>query len=53
MLVVVLIFIVGMGGLTIEVAVTDGFTVLTALSLLVLALFAFGVVGALRTPPEE
>ncbi len=52
-LVVVLVFIVGMGGLTIDVMIKEGFDVLTALALLVLALFGFGVVGALRTPPEE
>jgi hypothetical protein len=49
---VVLIFILGLGFLTIQVAVTEGFDVLTALSLLVLALFGFGIVGALRHPPE-
>jgi hypothetical protein len=51
-LVVVLIFIAGLGGLTIEVAVTEGADVLTVVSLLVLALFGFGIVGALRHPPE-
>ena len=49
---IVLVFIVGLGALTIEVAVTEGFDVLSALSLLVLALFGFGIVGALRHPPE-
>ena len=49
---VVLVFILGLGFLTIEVAVTEGFDVLTGLSLLVLALFGFGIVGALRHPPE-
>jgi hypothetical protein len=49
---IVLVFIVALGGLTIEVAVSEGFDVLTALSLLVLALFGFGIVGALRHPPE-
>ena len=50
---VVLVFILGLGFLTIEVAVTEGFDVLTGLSLLVLALFGFGIVGALRHPPDE
>ena len=50
---VVLLFIVGMGGLTLEVALKEGFSVLTAVSLLVLALFAFGVVGALLHRPDE
>jgi hypothetical protein len=49
---VVLVFLVAMGGLTIEVAVTEGVDVLVVLSLLVLALFGFGVVGALRNPPQ-
>jgi hypothetical protein len=49
---IVLVFIVGLGALTIQVAATEGFDVLTALSLLVLALFGFGIVGALRHPPE-
>ena len=49
---VVLVFIVGLGALTIEVAVNNGFDILTVLSLLVLALFGFGIVGALRHPPD-
>ena len=49
---VVLLFILGLGFLTIEVAVTEGIDVLSGLSLLVLALFGFGIVGALRHPPE-
>ncbi len=39
--------------LTISVIVRDGFTILVALSLLILALFGFGVLGALRNPPRE
>jgi hypothetical protein len=49
---IVLVFIVGLGVLTIQVAATEGVDVLSALSLLVLALFGFGIVGALRHPPE-
>ncbi len=49
---VVLVFIVALAGLTIQVAVTQGVDILTVLSLLVLALFGFGIVGALRHPPE-
>jgi hypothetical protein len=49
---VVLVFIVALGALTIEVAISEGVDVLTALSLLVLALFGFGIVGALRHPPQ-
>lgn len=40
-----------LGGLTIAVAVRNGPDPLTALSLLVLALLGFGVLGALREPP--
>ncbi|MEA2391169.1 MAG: hypothetical protein QOK31_1278 [Solirubrobacteraceae bacterium] len=39
--------------LTIYVIASRGFDVFVALSLLVLAMFAFGIVGALRHPPEE
>ena len=39
--------------LTIRVMIDDGFTVLVALSLFVLALLGFGVLGALSSPPEE
>ena len=49
---VVLVFIVALGGLTIQVALDEGVSILTVLSLLVLALFGFGIVGALRHPPE-
>ena len=49
---VVLLFVIALGGLTIQVAVDEGADILTALSLLVLALFGFGIVGALRHPPE-
>ena len=49
---VVLVFTVILGVLTIEVAIDDGVSILTVLSVLVLALFGFGIVGALRHPPE-
>ena len=49
---VVLVFTLGLAFLTFEVAISDGVSVLTVLSLLVLALFGFGIVGALRQPPE-
>ena len=38
--------------LTISDAATHGVSVLTVLSVIVLAMFAFGIVGALREPPE-
>ncbi len=48
-----LAFIVLLGALTLSVALEHGPDVLTVASLLVLAMFAFGIVGALRHPPDE
>ncbi len=42
-----------LAGLTIAVAVKEGPDVLTIGSLLVLAMFARGIVGALRHPPDD
>jgi hypothetical protein len=39
--------------LTISVMIDEGFTPLVAVSLLIVALLGFGVVGALTTPPKE
>lgn len=39
--------------LTIRVAVTEGVDILVLVSLFVLALLGFGVLGALTTPPDE
>jgi hypothetical protein len=39
--------------LTIDEIATNGFGVLEFVSLVVLALFALGVVGALRNPPDK
>jgi hypothetical protein len=52
-LAVALVFILGFGYATLRVAIDDGPDVLTAVALLVLALLAFGIVGALRHPPSE
>jgi hypothetical protein len=52
-LVVVLIVIAAFGYLTIKVAIDTGVDILVLTSLLVLALFGVGIVGALRHPPEE
>jgi hypothetical protein len=49
----VLGFIGVLSALTIAAMVQDGPDVLTAVSLLILALFGFGVVGALTQPPDE
>ena len=48
-----LVAIVGLAYLTLAAVADGGFDILTVLSLLVLALFAFGIVGALIHPPEE
>ena len=39
--------------LTIRVAVEEGVDILVVVSLFVLALLGFGVLGALTTPPDE
>ncbi len=52
-LVTTLVFVVGLGALTIHAAIQGGIDVLTGLSLLVLALLGSGIVGALRQPPPE
>jgi hypothetical protein len=49
----VLAFIALLAGLTLNVALRNGPDVLTVASILVLAMFAFGIVGALRHPPED
>jgi hypothetical protein len=43
--------IVLLGGLTVAVVVREGPDPLTLVSLLVLALLGFGILGALRQPP--
>ncbi len=48
----VLAFIALLAGLTISVAIETGPDILTIGSLLVLAMFAFGIVGALRHPDD-
>jgi hypothetical protein len=53
-LAVALVFVILLAGLTISVTIEQGFDVLTVLSLLVLALIGFGVLGALlNQPPDE
>jgi hypothetical protein len=42
-----------LGFLTVRVAMKDGVTVLVVLSILILGLLGFGVLGALTTPPDE
>lgn len=49
-----LAFVILLGALTVSVTVEHGFSVLTAISLIVLALLGFGVLGALlNQPPDE
>jgi hypothetical protein len=52
-LAIVLVFIAALLALTIHALVQSGPDILTVLSLLVLAMFGFGIVGALRHPPDE
>jgi len=52
-LVLALLFIGGLAFLTINGAVRDGITGLVVVSVVVLALLGFGVVGALTTPSDE
>jgi len=48
-----LLMVGGLMALTIFAAVDGGVDVLTVLSALVLALFGFGIVGALLHPPDD
>ncbi len=50
---IALVFTLGLGALTVDVIMKGGFDILVAFSLLVLALFTFGIIGALLHPPEE
>ena len=48
-----LLFIAILAALTVYVTVTSGFSFLTLVSLVVLGMFAFGIIGALLQPPPE
>ena len=52
-LVVAVAFVAALLGLTIHALIQGGPDILTVLSILVLALFGFGIVGALLHPPGE
>ncbi len=52
-LVLALGFIAVLGFLTLYVLFASGPDVLVVVSLIVLGLFAFGVIGALSTPPRD
>jgi hypothetical protein len=47
-----LVFIAGLGFLTVTAVVEQGFTLASLLSILILALLSIGIVGALRNPPR-
>jgi hypothetical protein len=49
---VVLVFIAGFAFLTFTAITEQGFTLASLLSVLILALLAIGIVGALRNPPR-
>ena len=51
--VVALIFVCGFGFMTVIVMLRSGPDLLTGLSLIVLALMAFGILGALTEPPDK
>jgi hypothetical protein len=51
-LIAALTFIGVLGALTVVTAIEQGVDVLVAISALVLAMFAFGIVGALLNPPR-
>jgi hypothetical protein len=48
-----LVFCCVFGFLTVYVMITSGPDLLTVLSFIVLALFAFGIIGALTEPPDK
>lgn len=52
-LAIVLAFIGFLAFLTIRVIAQRGIDVLVVISIVVLAMFSFGIVGALRQPPED
>jgi hypothetical protein len=50
---VALLFVCGFGFMTVYVMLRNGPDLLTGLSLIVLALMAFGILGALTEPPDK
>jgi hypothetical protein len=48
-----LAFTLLLAGLTLTVLIRSGPDILTVISLLVLGLFGFGIIGALREPPQD
>jgi hypothetical protein len=52
-LAIALVFVGGLLALTVNAAVEGGVDILTVVSVLVLALMGFGIIGALLHPPGE
>jgi hypothetical protein len=52
-LLAVLAFLALLGALTVTVAVEEGIDILVVISVIVILLFAFGIVGALVRPPDR
>jgi len=52
-LAVALVFIAGFAFLTVAAAIEQGITAATLLSIFIVALLGFGIVGALRNPPPK
>lgn len=48
-----LLLVLLLGGLTIDVMLKSGFDVLVLLSLVIVGMVGFGVIGALLSPPED
>jgi len=48
-----LLLVLLLGGLTIDVMLKSGFDVLVAISLVIVGMVGYGVLGALLNPPEE
>jgi hypothetical protein len=48
-----LIFIAGLGFLTVAAIIEQGFTAASALSIFIVMLLGVGIVGALRNPPRQ
>jgi hypothetical protein len=51
-LAVTLVFIAGLGALTVEDFIRHGVTAVGIIAVAILALFSIGIVGALRQPPR-
>lgn len=53
MMAVAFVFLAGFFGLTVYAALDRGFTVVTVVSLLVIAVMAIGIFGALSAPGDD